>query len=333
MVQKGESEKMPHKIAVIGAGAWGTTLSILLLENGHNVTIWAFEKEVSDDINKLRENKHFLPGFLLPASINATSNLKEACSNAELIIFVAPVQHLTEIIRKIGSLSPKTILLSASKGIEIKSLKRPSQILHEYFKQEIAVLSGPNLAREIAKGLPAASVVAAKNKKTAQKIQDILMSDRFRIYTQDDVAGVELGGALKNIIAIAAGITDGLNLGENARAGLMVRGIAEISRLAKALGASEKTFYGLSGIGDLMVTCGSNQSRNHRAGVAITQDKNPESSKEVAEGIPTCKAVYKLAIKNKIEMPITFEIYSVLFEGKDPYAAISNLLKRKAKSE
>lgn len=328
---------MPNKISVIGAGAWGTTLAILLAENKHDVTLWAYEKETIKELSQLRENKVFLPGTPIPAQVNFTSDINEAAAGRDLLVFVVPAQHLKSAASKIKGLPEKILLLSASKGIEIGSLKRPSQILEEHFKKAVSVLSGPNLAGEISRGLPAASVVASTNKAAAKKIQEIMMSERFRVYTQDDVCGVELGGALKNIIAIAAGIIDGLKLGENARAGLMVRGISEISRLGEALGAEEKTFYGLSGIGDLILTCSSASSRNHRVGMAISRGKKlkeiTEGTKEVAEGITTCKAVNALAKKLKIDMPISSEIFAVLFEEKDPYLAISQLLTRRAKAE
>ncbi|NQU16830.1 MAG: NAD(P)-dependent glycerol-3-phosphate dehydrogenase [Candidatus Saganbacteria bacterium] len=328
---------MNNKVSVIGAGNWGTTLAQLLCENRCQTTLWAYEKEVVSDIKNYRENKLFLPGCELPASLEATDDINQAVSNSKLIIFVVPVQHLSAVINKINKLPPNCLLISAAKGIEIKSLKRPSQIIHEHFKKEIAVLSGPNLAKEIAAGLPAASVVASKNKDNAAAIQKIIMSNRFRIYTQEDVCGVELGGALKNIIAIAAGICDGLDLGENARAALIVRGITEISRLGKALGAEEKTFYGLSGIGDLILTAGSPKSRNHKIGEAISRGKKLDEiirgMSEIAEGIPTTKAVYKLSQELKIDMPICSKTYQVLYKGLDPYTAITDLLTRKAKQE
>lgn len=329
---------MPSNITIIGAGAWGTTLAILFAENKHNVTLWAFEKEIIEDINNFGENKKFLKGIQLPKIITATNNINQATEKADLIVFVVPTQHLREIVRTgLKPVPTKTIILSAAKGIEIKTSKRPSEILEEHFKRGIAVLSGPNLAREIANGLPAASVVAAEDKKQASIIQKLLMSQRFRIYTQGDTIGVELGGALKNIIAIASGIVDGLELGENARSGLIVRGISEIARLGQALGAKEQTFYGLSGIGDLILTCSSTMSRNHSVGVQIANgiDINQITSnmQTVAEGITTTKAVNQLAKKLKIEMPITSQIYEVLFNKKDPYQAAQSLLSREAKTE
>lgn len=306
---------MPSKIAVIGAGAWGTTLATLFAENGHEVTLWAYEKF----------------DFPIPRSVEVVSDLQTACLEKDLVAFVVPTQFVRQTIKKIKSIPKKTLLLSASKGIEIDSLKRPSQVISEQFNRKVAVLSGPNLAVEIAKGLPAATVV------TSETIQQLLNSQRFRVYLQNDPIGVELGGALKNIIAIAAGICDGLNLGENARAALMIRGISEITRMGKKLGAKEKTFFGLSGMGDLILTCGSSKSRNHEVGRRISRGEKREgivkSMKEVAEGIETSKAVFKLARKLKIEMPISFGVYSVLFEEADPFSVISGLLNRKPKAE
>ncbi|OGC04951.1 hypothetical protein A2276_03235 [candidate division WOR-1 bacterium RIFOXYA12_FULL_43_27] len=306
---------MPSKIAVIGAGAWGTSLATLFAENGHTVTLWAYEEF----------------DFPLPRSVEVVSDLQTACLDKELIVFVVPTQFTRQTIKKIKTIPQKTLLLSASKGIEIDSLKRPSQIIGEHFNRKVAVLSGPNLAVEIAQGLPAATVV------TSKVIQRLLNSQRFRVYTGNDVIGVELGGALKNIIAIAAGICDGLKLGENARAALLIRGISEITRLGKKLGAKENTFYGLSGMGDLILTCGSSKSRNHEVGRRISGGEKMEeivkSMSQVAEGIPTSKAVYKLARKLKLEMPISSGVYSVLYEGAEPFAIISELLKRKPKAE
>ncbi len=325
---------MPNNITIIGAGAWGTTLSILFAENKHNVVLWAHEKGVVKEINDFGENKKFLKGIQLPKIITATNNLDQATEKADLIVFVVPTQHLREVIKNTKTKVP---ILSAAKGIEIKTGKRPSEILKEHFKKDIAVISGPNLAHEIAKGLPAASVVAAIDEGQAKQIQKLLMSQRFRVYTQNDTIGVEIGGALKNIIAIASGIVDGLALGENARSGLIVRGIREIASLGQALGAKEQTFYGLSGIGDLILTCGSTMSRNHSVGVKLAEGLNinqiTSNMQEIAEGITTTKAVDQLAKKLKIEMPITSQIFEVLFKKKDPYLAAQNLLSREAKTE
>jgi len=324
-------------IAIIGAGAWGTTLSILLAEKGLNVKLWVFEKELCKEINEMRENKWFLPGFPVPPNIEITCNDKEAAASSSLV-FASPSVHLRSIAKRFSNLINKdALIISATKGLEEENLKRMSEVLKEEIKsKDICVLSGPNLSREIAKGLPAASVVASEDKKIAETAQKLLMMERFRIYTNTDVIGVELGGTLKNIIALAAGIADGLGLGDNAKAGLMVRGLAEIKRLGVSLGAKAETFSGLSGIGDLVTTCSSKLSRNHQVGERLAKGEKLKSiledMKSTAEGVPTARAAQKLAKKCNVEMPITDEVCSVL-EGKDPYKAISDLMMRSPKGE
>ena len=259
-------------ISIIGAGAWGTTLSILLAEKGFPVKLWVYEKELAEIIKEFRENKWFLPGFPIPSNIDVTSVEKEA-AKADYLIFAIPSVHLRSVAKKFSkNINKDAILISATKGLEKESLKRMSEVLKdELGNKNICVLSGPNLSREIAKGLPAASVVASKDEKISKAVQKLLMMERFRIYTNTDVIGVELGGTLKNIIALAAGITDGLELGDNAKAGLMVRGMTEIKRLGAALGAKTETFTGLSGIGDLVTTCSSKLSRNHQVGERLAK--------------------------------------------------------------
>lgn len=327
------------KISVIGAGAWGTTLALLLAEKGYAVTLWIYEKELISEIQRVRENKKYLPGFLLAPSIEISNNF-EAASDSFLYILAVPTQFLRKIVQQFKKVIKKeALVLSASKGIEEKTLLLPSQIIQEEIGKlpKLAVLSGPNLAKEIAQGLPGASVVASKNIKVAQQIQEILNQERFRIYINSDPIGVQLGGSLKNIIAIAAGVVDGLNLGDNAKAALMIRGMVEITRLGIALGADPKTFAGLSGMGDLIATCSSKLSRNHHLGEEISKGRKLSeilaNREDIAEGVPTTKAAYVLAKKYKIEMPITSEVYAVLFERKDPYRAITSLMTRVAKNE
>lgn len=324
------------KCAVIGAGAWGTTLSVLLAEGGHLVTLWSFEPDLVPEMKKYRENKKYLSGFPLPETIDIESSLERALNGAELVILAVPTQHLRNQIQSV-KIDPAVLIISASKGLEEKTLKRSTEVISEYFKGEIAALSGPNLAREIAEGKPAAAAVAAKNQSTAEKAQKFLMRERFRIYTNTDVIGVELGGALKNIIAIAAGCADGLGLGNNAKSALLVRGLAEITRLGVALGAQASTFFGLSGMGDLITTCESVLSRNHRVGFEIAKGKKlPEiinAMKEVAEGVPTARAALELSRKKKIKLPITEQVNRVLFEGLDPYQALTELMTRTPASE
>jgi len=316
------------RIGIIGAGAWGTTLSILLAENKHEVCLWTYEKDVFKDIADYHENKKYLPGFPLSALITPATDLNEAAAGKELVIISVPTQFLS----KLGLPSVKAPVLSASKGIDEETLRLP----HEMIGAD-AVISGPNLAKEIAAGKPAATVVASSNLDTAKKIQKMLSSEKFRVYTNDDVVGVELGGALKNIIAIAAGAADGFGLGDNAKSALLIRGIAEMTRLGVSLGARAQTFSGLSGMGDLITTCSSSLSRNHYVGYELAKGKKLKeilaSMKDVAEGVPTCRAAVKLALKQKIEMPITVEVHKVLFEGKDPYTALTSLMSRAPTSE
>ena len=325
-------------IAVVGAGAWGTTLSILLSEKGHKVALWVYEKELLPEMKNFRENKCFLPGFQLPESIEITGE-DAAAKEAEICFFAVPTQFLRPIAKRFsGKISPSSIIVSAGKGIEAKTLKLPLDILAEELKcDKFCALSGPNLSREIAKGLPAAGVAASRRKETATAVQESLMLERFRVYTNTDVVGVQLGGALKNIIAIAAGIADGLGLGDNAKAGLMIRGIVEIARLGAALGAKAETFAGLSGMGDLIATCSSRLSRNHFVGEQIAGGKKPaeilKEMKDVAEGVPTAAAARLLGQKHKVPLPITEEVCRVLYEGKDPGRAIKDLMTRSATSE
>ncbi|MFH1709590.1 MAG: NAD(P)H-dependent glycerol-3-phosphate dehydrogenase [bacterium] len=327
-----------NKISIIGAGAWGTTLSILAAENGHSPTIWSYEEDVAKSINELRENKKYLNGFQLPQNIDATTDLKAAVSS-DIIILSTPSQYLRKTLRNMSKFVKKeAIIISAVKGLEIETQKRMSVVIKEELPcGKIAVISGPNISKEIARGLPAATVAASTDVGMAKFVQKILNSSRFRVYTNTDIIGVELGGALKNIIAIAAGVADGLMLGNNAKSALMVRGITEIMRLGTAMGGKNETFSGLSGIGDLMTTCESPLSRNHQVGVEIAKGRRLNDiimkMSDVAEGVPTSKAARELSRKLKVEMPITEEVYSVLYEGKDPFKAISSLMQRELKDE
>ncbi|MFA6431763.1 MAG: NAD(P)H-dependent glycerol-3-phosphate dehydrogenase [Candidatus Margulisiibacteriota bacterium] len=327
-----------NKIGVIGAGAWGTTLSILLAQNGHEVVLWSFEKEIIPDMLEYRENRKYLPGFQLSSKIEITTD-DAKLENSDCYFFVVPTQFLRMTAKRFSKIIGKgKIIVSAGKGVEKETLKLPLNILEDEIKEcDYCVLSGPNLSSEIAKGLPAAATVASKNLDAAKTIQAIIMHDRFRVYTNVDVIGVQLGGALKNVIAIAAGICDGLKLGDNAKSAMIVRGIAEISRIGQAMGARPETFAGLSGIGDLITTCESKLSRNHFVGEEIAAGKKlhdiQKEMKDIAEGVPTTAAAKELGKKLKVSMPITEEVHKVLFEGKDPYAAVSALMTRSATSE
>lgn len=330
---------MNETITVVGAGAWGTAQAILYAEKGHKVTLWIHGKEVREDIEKYRENKKFLPGFNLPDSIEITPDLREAAAS-KIIIFVVPSPFFLGVVKAFPkNIGRDVILVSAAKGIEEKSLKRLSEILEDNFpkNKKIAVLSGPNLSKEIALGKPAATVVASRDAKVAKYLQQVIMQERFRVYSSEDVVGVELGGALKNPIAIIAGVVDGLELGSNAKSALMVRGMTEITRLGVAMGAKPLTFAGLSGMGDMITTCGSVLSRNHHVGAELANGRKLKdilaSMNAVAEGVYTTKAAYALGKKHKVELPIITELHKVMFEKKNAYNALSDLLIRPGKAE
>jgi glycerol-3-phosphate dehydrogenase (NAD(P)+) len=326
------------KVAVIGAGAWGTTLSILLAEREHAVTLWIYEEEIARGMKVNRENRTFLPGFPIPENIEPTSD-PAAVSEAELLFFVVPTQFSRSVAKKLAQyIKPSAIVVSAAKGVEHNTLKLPLQILEEELGgRPLCALSGPNLASEIARGLPAATVVAGLEEKNAMKVQEMLMLPRFRVYTNNDIVGVQLGGSLKNVIAISAGIVKGLSLGDNALAAMIVRGIAEMTRLGTALGARAETFHGLSGSGDLIVTCSSELSRNHQVGEQIAKGKKlPEilsGMKEVAEGVATAPAVVSLAKSYNVKMPIAQEVYNILYQHKNPYQALIELMTRTPTNE
>lgn len=326
------------QVTVIGAGAWGTTLSILLAEKEHKVVLWVYEKDLADEMREFRENRRFLPGYPIPASIEITSNL-QTIPVSDVYVLAVPTQHLRSQVKQLGKHFPGgSILVSAAKGIEEKSLKLPLEIIGEEVTcRHLCALSGPNLSQEIARGLPAATVAASADLATAKKVQELFMLNRFRVYTNNDVIGVQLGGALKNVIAIAAGLIDGLGLGNNAKAGLMIRGLAEISRLGIAMGGKSETFAGLSGMGDLITTCSSKLSRNHTVGEQLAKGGKLsdilKGMKAIAEGVPTTTAALELGKKHGVELPLTREVYDVMHNHKDPYRAITDLMTRLAKSE
>jgi len=326
------------KIAVLGAGSWGTTLAILLTKKGHEVGLWEYLKEQAKRLDKERENRHFLPGVPIPKEVFISSNLKEIVKEKEMVLIVVPSQVLRKVAEKLSKakISPNTILISATKGLEVGTNLRMSEIVKSYFpRNRIVVLSGPSHAEEVSKEIPTTIVASAPTSKLAQEIQEAFTTPYFRVYTNPDTIGVELGGTLKNIIAIASGICDGLGLGDNSKAALMTRGIAEIARLGVVMGAKQETFAGLSGMGDLITTCISRHSRNRGLGERIAKGKKLEEAQReigmVTEGVPTTKSAYELARKYKVEMPITEELYNVLFGGKDPKDAEFELMTRKTK--
>lgn len=327
------------KISVLGAGSWGSAIAVLLSKKGYDVSIWDRNGQLLNEINHSRENIRYLPGVLIPAGISTTESLLECISGSEIIVMAVPSHGIREVCTKLkGMVKKEQIFVSLAKGIENNSLKRMSELIEEYFpKNRIGVLSGPSHAEEVSRDIPTTVVSSSTDKQTAEYIQDIFITPKFRVYTNPDIIGVEIGGAVKNIIALAAGISDGLGYGDNTKAALMTRGIAEIARLGVALGAQPLTFAGLSGIGDLIVTCTSMHSRNRRAGILIGQGKTVEEAtkevKMVVEGINTTKSTYELSNKVGVEMPITKELYNVLFENKNPKYAVSELMLRDKKHE
>ena len=330
------------RVAVIGTGSWGTTLAVLLAQKGLPVTLWARTPDEAQRLQTARENREFVPGLIFPAGLFVTSTLKQALDRCALLLLVVPAQTLRDNIRRARDFLPAdAAILSCSKGLEIGTMQRMSEVVAEElpvgFHDRIAVLSGPNLSREIATGLPTASVIASSNAETARFVQETMILPRFRLYTHQDVIGVELGGALKNIIAIAAGAVDGFGYGDNAKAMVLTRGLAEMARLAVAPGASPMTIAGLAGMGDLIATCASPHSRNHQVGERLARGEKIEiiqsSMKMVAEGVSTAKAALQMAQRLNVEMPITEQVYGVVFENKDPRQAVMDLMMRAAKPE
>ncbi len=332
----------PVRCAVLGAGSFGTCLAILLAERGYAVSLWARDPLIVDGIRRHRRNPRYLTDLPLPQNIEAVSSLEEALVHREVVLSVVPSYAVREVWERArGYLDRDALVISASKGIEVGSGLLMSQILREVLPPEaharLVFLSGPSFAREIAEGLPTAASLASNNEGFAIAAQSILSSPSFRCYTIDDVIGLELGGALKNVIAIAVGISDGMQMGLNSRAALITRGLAEIGRLGAALGAKPLTFLGLSGIGDLILTCTGDLSRNRRVGLAIGRgepiEQVLERLTEVAEGVRTTRSAYELARRNGVEMPITDSVYRVLYERKDLDEAVRELVTRQLKSE
>jgi glycerol-3-phosphate dehydrogenase (NAD(P)+) len=325
--------------AIIGAGGWGTALAVLWSKRGNAITLLGNDPERAAKLRETRENSEYLPGVKLPDAIRVTSDIAD-CSSADLIVFVTPSVALRSVAKRLqaANLNSGAILLSGTKGIEHGTGMRMSEVLHETFPDHtVAVLSGPNLAVEIARGLPTAAVLGCRNHECAEELQSYLGSERFRIYSSDETIGIELGGALKNVFAIAAGAGDGFGLGDNSKAALVTRSLAELLRLGTAMGGNPRTFYGLSGAGDLIATCFSQLSRNRRVGERLGRGETLEqiraSTHTVAEGIPTAKSAFECARKLQIETPIIDQIYSVVHEGKRPDQAMQELLGRDQKSE
>lgn len=331
--------KKSQNISILGDGGWGTTLAVYLAKKGTPVKLWGAFPDYVNQIRETRINRKFLPGVEIPQQVEMTADLSFAIQDTDILVLAVPSQFLRSVLKKIKKFPLKNILvLSVVKGIETSTLLRVSEVVKDVLgKVEFAVLSGPTIAGEVVKGIPTTAVIASKNTKTAVRLQEIFNSDTFRIYTNTDVAGVELGGSLKNVIAISCGVCDGLGYGSNAKAAIVTRGLAEISRLGKSLGAKPQTFAGLTGLGDLITTCFSPQSRNRGVGeqlgkgVPISQVLGSMSM--VAEGVETCKAAYRLSQKHKVPMPITTEVYNILFKGKSAKTAVTDLMTRKTKAE
>jgi glycerol-3-phosphate dehydrogenase (NAD(P)+) len=330
------------RVTIVGTGSWGTTLAVMMTDRGHHTTLWARTEAEAEGLRSARENRRFLPGVVLPDDIGITSALDEALRGCHLLMLVVPAQRMRENVRWVrGCLDGGTVLLSAAKGLETETGLRMSEVIAEelpcHFEKSICVLSGPNLAREIVAGLPTGTVIASRNRAAAEFAQGTVMTPRFRVYTHDDVTGVELGGALKNIIALGAGAAEQLGYGENAKAIFMTRGLAEITRLGVAAGANPLTFSGLAGVGDLFCTCASRHSRNHYVGEELARGRTLEDVQRtmnmVAEGVNTTRAAMKLAARYSVEMPITEQIYDVLFEGKEIQRAIREMMLRVPKRE
>lgn len=329
-------------VSVLGAGSWGTALSIILSLNGHTVTLWEYKRAYARTLRRSRENKIYLPRIKIPKEIIITHSLEEAGTNQHMIVLAIPSQFLRSIIQKVKKydLNDAT-LVSVAKGIENNTYLTVSQIIKDEIPDipdnNIGVLSGPSHAEEVARKIPTAVVAASLEEQTAKEIQAAFMTSYFRVYSSTDLIGVELGGALKNVIAIGAGVIDGANFGDNTKAAIMTRGIAEISRLGIAMGAQPKTFSGLSGIGDLIVTCMSRHSRNRFVGEQIGKGKKLKSILKsmsmVAEGVATAKSSYELARKHDVETPIIDAVYSALYLDKDPTKVTYELMSREMKPE
>lgn len=329
------------KICVVGAGSWGTALTKLLADNGHEVTVWSIMEAEVEMFQKYHEQKEKLPGVILPDSVSFTTNLEAAVKGKEILVFAVPSPFTRSTAKNVAPfVRDGQIIVNVAKGIEENTLMTLTEIIEEEIKNPnvpVCVLSGPSHAEEVGFGIPTSVVVGAKKKEDALLLQDVFMNKVFRVYTSPDVLGIELGGALKNVIALAAGVADGLGFGDNSKAALMTRGIAELSRLGIAMGGKRETFAGLSGIGDLIVTCGSQHSRNRKAGYLMgkgyTADEAMEEVKQIVEGVYSAKAAMALAKKYQVEIPIIEQVNAILFDGKSAKEAVSDLLLRDKKIE
>src|SRR4030043_578897 len=325
-------------ITVIGAGSWGTTLAYLLSDKGYDITLWVHGKDLAEEMNNTRINSIYLPNIKLRDDMKVTNSIDDAVKKARYILNAVPAQYTRAVFKEaIPNIIDEAIIISVSKGIERGTLLTVSSILKELSDHPVAVLSGPSFAKEVIKKLPTAVTLATEDKNTGFILQEVFNTNNFRVYRHDDIPGVEIGGALKNVMAIASGISDSLGLGNNARASLITRGLIEMTRLGIDMGAKERTFSGLSGIGDLVLTCTSPLSRNYTVGVKLGHGLKPRDilnqTKSVAEGVATAESAYNLSKKYNIEMPIVEQVYRVLYEDKDPAFAVKDLMERSLKSE
>ncbi len=330
------------KITILGAGSWGTTLALVLRDNHHEINLWTFESEQAELIQEKHENPQFLPGIILPPEIKITTDIELSCHKRDMIIAAVPSQFLRSVLQRIAHLDLEhTVICNVAKGIENGSLMTMSEVLLDVLMHErrenLAILSGPSHAEEVSLKMPTMVVSASFKMKTAKIVQEAFVNDYFRVYVNEDIRGVELGGAIKNVIAIGAGLSDGAGFGDNTKAAIMTRGIFEITRLGAKMGAQPITFAGLSGMGDLIVTCMSHHSRNRFVGEEIGKGRNvAEVLSEmtmVAEGVATSKSVHQLAQKHHVEMPMAEEVYKVLFEDKNARQATLDLMLRDTRGE
>lgn len=325
-------------ISVIGAGSWGTTLAALLADKGYDTSLWAFEQEVAEEIQRTGINSAYLPEIKLPEALRVSADLKSVLSGARYVVNAVPTQFTRAVITEaLPHIDKEAIIVSVSKGLEKGTYLTVSTILKDLTGRPAAVLSGPSFAKEVVRKMPTAVTLASEDYSTSLLLQEIFNTSFFRVYTHFDVLGVELGGALKNVMAVASGISDGLGLGNNARAALITRGISEITRLAVMMGANERTFSGLSGIGDLVLTCSSPLSRNYTVGYNLGQGMTLKdivaSTKSVAEGVETTLSTFELSKKLDVDMPIVEQVYRVLYEDRPPAEAVAHLMSRALKSE
>ena len=329
-------------VTVLGAGGWGTALSLLLHDNGTSVTLWAYKKEYADELSLVRENRTYLHGVSIPGAIEITSDIDSAIDRADVVVASIPSQYMRNQLERIADHDfHRKIFVNTAKGIEAATLCTMSEVVGQSLKncpiENYVVLSGPSHAEEVSRRMPTAIVAASHHRKSAESVQKLFMNSYFRVYLNRDVKGVELCGSFKNVIALAAGMSDGAGYGDNTKAALMTRGMVEITRLGEELGAHHKTFSGLAGMGDLIVTCMSRYSRNRFVGEQVAAGRRLDEVlgeiKMVAEGVPTARAAHQLAIKHGVEMPIMEQVHKVLFEGKDPQQAVADLMRRPGKDE